>query len=294
MSEIDWRDFERLLAGYYKDQGYEVQHTGTGKVSSAFDGGVDLRLWKDGRLTIVQCKRENAYQVTHNVVHELLGIKVNQNAIEAVVITTGEFTEAAKKAGANGHVRLIDGVELRRLLGPRLAALPARSSAQESDYRPTWEPLLIAEEPQSRRRNRNQNKKGTDGAKLVATVVGVIFLALLQTCTGRHRSAAAGSQPPSSTVRVPPVPQPDLQRDPPLSIYRDQRDRPSPRAAPASTEPTPAVSRAISAAEQVQRDEATRHYLERVPEVTHYRYSPLDQVKDPPSTPSDSQGDPSR
>lgn len=296
LSEIDWRDFERLLADYYRDQGYEVQHTGTGKVSSTFDGGVDLRLWKEGRLTIVQCKRENAYQVTHNVVHELLGIKVNQGAVEAIVVTTGEFTEAARDAGAKGHVRLIDGVELRRMLGLRLTDLPARSSTQGSDYKSTWEPLVIAEEPQFRRRNRNQGHKGNEGTKLVAVVVGLVFMALLQTCTGRPRSSAAvgSKQPASSSASASPTIQPARQVTPPPDPNRYQRDRPSPGAAPAFTSPTPAVSRPISAAEQAQRDEEARRYLERIPEVTHYRYSPLDQKKEPTSTLSDSQDVPSR
>jgi hypothetical protein len=33
--------------------------------------------------------------------------------------------------------------------------------------------------------------------------------------------------------------------------------------------------------EQAARDAEVQAYLERVPEVTHYRYSPLDQNRDP-------------
>ena len=70
LSGIDWRDFERLIANYYRDLGYEVQHDGTGGRGVAFDGGVDIRLRKDGRLTLVQCKHENAFQTEHNAVNE--------------------------------------------------------------------------------------------------------------------------------------------------------------------------------------------------------------------------------
>jgi hypothetical protein len=290
LSEIDWRDFERLLADYYRDQGYEVQQTGTGKVSSAFDGGVDLRLWKDGRLTLVQCKRENAYQVTHNVVHELLGIKINQGAIEAIVITTGEFTEAAKKAGANGLVRLIDGVEVRGLLGARLADIPVRSNARQSDFEPTWEPLYIAEEPRFRKRDRSGKKRASEGEKVAAAIIGLILLALLQTCAGSHGTASSGApQSAPSATPVSPTIKPDLAGASSRTDERYQPTPPSQRAAPAFAETTLAESRPISAAEQAKLDEETRRYLERIPEVTHYRYSPLDQNREPTSTLSDLQ-----
>jgi len=44
LSALDWREFECLLADYYREQGYEVDHNGTGGKGFAFDGGVDLRL----------------------------------------------------------------------------------------------------------------------------------------------------------------------------------------------------------------------------------------------------------
>jgi hypothetical protein len=38
-----------------------------------------------------------------------------------------------------------------------------------------------------------------------------------------------------------------------------------------------------SAAEQARRDAEAKAYLERVPELTHYKYTPLDANKDPPA-----------
>jgi len=38
---------------------------------------------------------------------------------------------------------------------------------------------------------------------------------------------------------------------------------------------------ARSTAEQARRDAEARAYLERVPELTHYKYSPVDANKDP-------------
>ena len=46
----DWARVEQLLADYYRGEGYVVEHCGTGGRSARFDGGVDLRLRRDGEL----------------------------------------------------------------------------------------------------------------------------------------------------------------------------------------------------------------------------------------------------
>ncbi|WP_449283996.1 restriction endonuclease [Luteimonas yanweni] len=79
----DWARVERLLADYYRGQSYAVEHCGTGGRAARFDGGVDLRLRRDGETILVQCKHWNAYQVSHNAVHQLLGIIGNEQATGA-------------------------------------------------------------------------------------------------------------------------------------------------------------------------------------------------------------------
>ncbi len=119
LSRIAWDDFERLVADYYRGQGYRVMHVGTGGNSGKFDGGIDLKLFKGDVCTLVQCKHWNAKQVTHNAVHELLGIMINERASAAILICSGEFTRAATEAAQrHGHVQLIDGVAVRAMLGP--------------------------------------------------------------------------------------------------------------------------------------------------------------------------------
>jgi hypothetical protein len=124
LTRVGWDRLETMLADYYRGQGWSVDHVGTGGSRTRFDGGIDLKLRKDGEYVLVQCKHWNAKQVTHNAVHELLGIKVNQNATGAIVITSGEFTQAAREAATRqGHVQLIDGDALRAMLDPQLDAL---------------------------------------------------------------------------------------------------------------------------------------------------------------------------
>ena len=118
LSRIDHREFERLVGAFYRGQGWEVEYTGTGSTAQRFDGGVDLVLRRGGDVVLVQCKHWNARQVPHNPVHELLGIMVNRGATGAILITSGEFTRAAIEAGTrNGHVQLVDGNDLRDMLG---------------------------------------------------------------------------------------------------------------------------------------------------------------------------------
>ena len=125
LSRIGWEEFERVLAAYYRDVGWWVEHVGTGGTGATFDGGVDLRLRRDAQVVLVQCKHWNAKQVTHNAVHELLGILVTEGATGAILITSGEFTDAAIAAAQrNDKLKLIDGRGVRDMLGDDAFAPP--------------------------------------------------------------------------------------------------------------------------------------------------------------------------
>jgi hypothetical protein len=119
LSSMPWDEFERLMARHYAARGYRVDHSGTGARTSSrkFDGGIDLKLFRDDEYIVVQCKRETVLQVTHNVVHELIGVMHTQGATRAIVVNTGEFSAAAIEAAAKfPQIELIDGVVLRRML----------------------------------------------------------------------------------------------------------------------------------------------------------------------------------
>jgi hypothetical protein len=179
LSRVRWDDFESLLATYYRDQGYQVEHVGTGRTGGRFDGGIDLKLRKDDQYILVQCKHWNAKQVPHNAVHELLGIMVNQGATGAILVTSGEFTKAAIEAATRqGHVQLIDGEELRAMLGP-----VAEPRALTSDFldaaRPVvahvGERLLLATED----RIRGHRGYGQRGSRLAQTTWTLLLLKVL-------------------------------------------------------------------------------------------------------------------
>ena len=119
LASMPWDEFERLMARHYAARGYRVEHSGTGAQTSfrKFDGGIDLKLFRDSEYIVVQCKRENFFEVTHNVVHQLIGVMHTQHATRAIVVITGSFSAAAIAAAAEfPQVELIDGVALRRML----------------------------------------------------------------------------------------------------------------------------------------------------------------------------------
>ena len=119
LARLGWHELELLLAAWYRSEGYEVEHVGTGATGARFDGGIDLKLRRGEQFIVVQCKHWNAMKVPHNAVHELLGLMVNHGATGAILATSGEFTKAAIEAAQKlGHVQLIDGDELRVMLGP--------------------------------------------------------------------------------------------------------------------------------------------------------------------------------
>jgi len=149
LAQLSPADFEAKVADHYRRQGYHVERVGHG--GAHYDGGIDLKLRRGDEYIVVQCKRENAYQVTHNVGHELIGVMCTQGATGAILVNSGEFTEAARRsAQREPRLQLVDGDEVRRWL-PELAA-----AATE----PVWEPIGAARGGQRRTHRRRNREKG--------------------------------------------------------------------------------------------------------------------------------------
>ncbi len=134
LARTDWARVEGLVADHYRAQGYRVEGTGTSFTGHDFDGGIDMKLHRGDEYIVVECKHWNARQVTHNAVHQLLGIMVNEAATGAILVTSGEFTNAAIRAARKlGHVQLVDGDALRAMLGP-ISEAPALVREPDVDW----------------------------------------------------------------------------------------------------------------------------------------------------------------
>ena len=112
LENLSWVEFENLLHQYFIEKGFRVTDTNKGP-----DGGVDLRLSKDGQAAIVQCKHWRASKVGVSVIREQYGIMAAEGVDRSFVITSGKFTHDAKSRAKDKAIELVDGKQLRKLLG---------------------------------------------------------------------------------------------------------------------------------------------------------------------------------
>jgi len=95
LDDLSGAEFERLLALYFRDQGYTVNEVGVG----GNDGGVDLVIIdRRGEKTAVQAKCYSDHNlVPVMTVRELVGAKRNHDCILSLLVTTSDLTAPTKK-----------------------------------------------------------------------------------------------------------------------------------------------------------------------------------------------------
>jgi restriction system protein len=103
LREIDWYQFEKLMARLLKLEGYDVTRLGGAKP----DGGVDVLAVRDGKRTVVQCKHWKK-PVRPATVQQAIGIRVSQNADGVVRATLNSGTPAALELARRQGVVVTD------------------------------------------------------------------------------------------------------------------------------------------------------------------------------------------
>lgn len=254
---LDPREFERVVADYYRHLGYRVEHCGTGRGGRRFDGGIDLKMYRDGSYTVVQCKRENAFQVTHKVGHELLGIMLTEKADRAIVVNTGEFTPyALESARKDPRLQLIDGDELREMLPLYAVVDPTAPPGVRGNAPLDW-PLSgppSRPAPGQVRDGAARNEQDRAGVKALVALGALITLVVWQ-CSDRSRVERASSPTPARHVDA--EPRPAQPRIPPRLVV------------PTSQQPQAASSSPGVDAREVQRraDQAIQVIEDTTPEL---------------------------
>jgi restriction system protein len=133
LDELSGAEFERLLALYFRDQGYIVKEVGVG----GNDGGVDLVIIdRRGEKTAVQAKcysDRNPVQVM--TVRELVAAKRNHDCILSLLITTSDLTLPAKKEAEQFKVDYWHGgiVEQKLSAWGKWQPSKKRSTAEKRD-----------------------------------------------------------------------------------------------------------------------------------------------------------------
>jgi len=124
--KLSWQDFELLVGEAFRKRGYRVDETGGGGA----DGGIDLKLHKDGETFYVQCKQWRAYKVSVNIVRELYGVMAAEGATGGFVVTSGIFTREAQVFAQGRNIELIDGKQLAAMIDKASSTIrPIASSA---------------------------------------------------------------------------------------------------------------------------------------------------------------------
>jgi restriction system protein len=124
LRELEWRRFEELCAAYYQALGFHTHIEGIGA-----DGGVDIVLSLPPSavpVSVARCKAWDAYRVGLKTVKDLRASATTAGIAEAVLLTSGRFTQEALDLAARERIEMVDGEGL--LL--KIAALaPEKSSA---------------------------------------------------------------------------------------------------------------------------------------------------------------------
>ncbi len=119
LRSLDWKVFEDLCAEFARASGFRAATTPLGA-----DGGVDIWLYKAEKpkpVAAVQCKAWKSWNVGVKPVRELYGVMAAEGVENGFFITSGTFTEEARKFEGDKRIELIDGetlLERIRLLAP--------------------------------------------------------------------------------------------------------------------------------------------------------------------------------
>ena len=122
LKQLEWRRFEELCVAYYQALGYNTTIEGMGA-----DGGVDIMLNKppfDDAPSVARCKSWDAYRVGIKAVKDLRASATAAKIADAVLLTSGRFTQEALDLAGKEKIEMIDGKGLL----DKIAALPPEKS----------------------------------------------------------------------------------------------------------------------------------------------------------------------
>jgi restriction system protein len=131
LKQLKPAEFEQFIARMYTKLGYETKVIGGGS-----DGGVDIELSKDGRQSVVQCKKFVSQIVRPTDVRDFYGAMGHRHITgKGIFVTTNIFTSEAEQF-ADGKMELIDGTRLISLVKMSGVELPHGVSIPDSGVCP--------------------------------------------------------------------------------------------------------------------------------------------------------------
>ena len=109
IKKLSGKEFEEFVSKVYQDNNYQAKVSPSGSK----DGGIDIIVEKQGKKSFIQCKQWLNQRVGVPTVREVYGILLeNKQFKNAIVITSGKFTDPAVEFCKNKRIELIDGKKL--------------------------------------------------------------------------------------------------------------------------------------------------------------------------------------
>lgn len=105
---MPWENFSAVISEAFRRDGYIV--------TEIFKGAVDLKLDKNGRISIVSCKRWKVAQTGIGPLRELRDEKDAYDARECIYVATGEITANARAYAAEKSITLLQDAPLVQLV----------------------------------------------------------------------------------------------------------------------------------------------------------------------------------
>ncbi|MBW6494024.1 MAG: restriction endonuclease [Burkholderiaceae bacterium] len=110
--EMPWSTFSGAIEEAFRRDGHDVtRHAGP---------AADFKLTKNGRVTLVNCKRWKAVRTGMEPLRELIKARDACDADDCIYVAIGEVTDNARKFAAGNRVRIMQGAELAGLM-PRVS-----------------------------------------------------------------------------------------------------------------------------------------------------------------------------
>lgn len=105
---MSWEQFATDISTAYRQEGYMVE--------PSKGGAFDFTLFKQGQITLLQCRRWKVNQTGIGPVRELHEAMARNEAYNCVCLSAGEFTANAREFANGRPVRLVSGDELLQLM----------------------------------------------------------------------------------------------------------------------------------------------------------------------------------
>lgn len=114
LQKLSSREFENLVAEFFRRKGFAVEQRGTRMP----EAGVDLVASIGEDRYLVQCKHWRVQRVGVAVVRELCAVAETEGAVGVFVVTSGSFTDEARRYVECNRItiELITGDQLRRMI----------------------------------------------------------------------------------------------------------------------------------------------------------------------------------